>query len=434
MKRILLYTMMAFVTLAACNKESNDVFDKTPNERMAEKLAAYQAALQAAQYGWNAELTTESGAIYNFHFSFNDAARVKTFADIDTGTASLEKESSYRLKALQQPALLFDTYTYLHVLADPDGSVNGGDNGIGLATDFEFSLDTLATDSIKLTGRQHGTKMTLRRSSQADYQAWTGGVWRSSVLFQSTATYIQNYFKRLTVGAKQYEMRINPAARTVTFIWLDGVTTKTHTTSYYFTATGVEFTRPLVDGTTTINYLSNLNWNSALVSFQLSVNGATAASISGAIAPISNDVNAPQRWWQTMVNSDGYWRSINGFHVNGVDDAYKVRSIPNFYFLAFLPRFGVDGGVTYDLAGYVMLENGGLALNFGSAFSPPVFANGKVWFDYIGDLGDLPADMDPYIATTLQFWSATGFYLVQTGPTSYDMVSASDAKAWISWF
>jgi hypothetical protein len=58
MKRILLYTMMAFVTLAACNKESNDVFDKTPNERMAEKLAAYQAALQAAQYGWNAELTT----------------------------------------------------------------------------------------------------------------------------------------------------------------------------------------------------------------------------------------------------------------------------------------------------------------------------------------------------------------------------------------
>lgn len=436
MKRILLYTVAALLVFASCGKDEDYIFDKSPNERMAEALAKYQAALEGAQYGWEAELTTGNGAVYHFHFSFNNANRVKTFGDIDTTSASVEKESSYRLKALQQPALLFDTYTYLHQLADPDGSVNGGDYGIGLNSDFEFSLDTLATDSIKLTGRQNKSKMVLRRGAQPDLQAWQNGQWKSVVLFQSASARILNYFKMLTIGATRYEMRINAAARTVVFIWIDaGGTTRTQSSSYYFTEQGVVFTNPIVNGGTTISYLSNIAWNAGLASFTLNVNGTTAGNISGAIAPISNDAGAPQRWWQRMVTTDSYWISPSGFHVNGVDDAFEITKIPNFYFLGFFPRFGASGGVTYDLAGYIELEGGGLALNFGLAFNPPVFSNGRIRFTYLGDLGDIPDEaLDPYINTGVQFLEPAGYYLVQTSATSYDMVSAKDAKAWISWF
>ena len=45
------------------------------------------------------------------------------FSDFDSTSAVTLQESSYRLKAEQQPTLIFDTYSYVHVLADPNEAV-----------------------------------------------------------------------------------------------------------------------------------------------------------------------------------------------------------------------------------------------------------------------------------------------------------------------
>lgn len=425
---------MALLVLAGCKKDDNYVFEQTANERMEAEVARYQTALETSQYGWNAQLVTAAGGIYNFHFSFNNANRVKTFGDIDTATSSVETESSYRLKALRVPSLLFDTYTYLHILADPDGSVNGGDSGAGLYSDFEFTLDTLAGDSIKLTGRQQGSKLTFKKSTQADYQAWTNGSWRSAVLFQSTSSYILQYFKRLTIGGVQYEVRINTVTRTVTFIWVDGTTPRAFTTSYYFNSNGVELTNPLVNGGTTIRFLTNLTWNSALASFNLNVNGNTPALLSGAIAPLVNDANAPRRWWNAALG-DPYWVSETGFYSNGVRDAFGITKLPGYLFLTFFSQFGTDSGVTYDLSGFILNGASGAGIYYGPAFRPPTFANGRIYFSFYGVLGDanLPADDTPFVNTVVQFLDTQGYYLVQTGASTYDMVCARDAKTWINW-
>jgi hypothetical protein len=76
-------------------------------------------------------------------------------SDFNETTATVLKESSYRLKALQQPTLIFDTYSYLHLLSDPDPNVAGGIAGKGYNSDFEFAYDpTIAqADTIILTGR-----------------------------------------------------------------------------------------------------------------------------------------------------------------------------------------------------------------------------------------------------------------------------------------
>lgn len=436
MKRALLYFVVGLIAFSSCKKEDDPVFSETPDARINRVLGEYQTALAGSPNGWNAQLKTAKGAIYNFHVSFNNANRVQMFADIDTITALTRTESSFRLKALQQPSLIFDTYSYIHQLADPDGSVNGGEYGEGLSSDFEFSLDTLTTDSIKLTGRFKGSKMVMKKATQQDLQAWQSGQWKNVLLFEYTGARILNYFKRLVIGARSYEIRVDPLTRTVTFIWVDaGGAGHQHTTAYYFTSQGVQFVTPLVDGATTVSSLTNMNWNAAVSAFQLNINGAAAATIQGAIAPVIRDLNSPTRWWNTLIGVQKLWISAQGFHVNGVDDAYGITDIQDFVFLGFFPQFGASGGVTYDLAGYVLNDAGTPAIFFGTAFRPPTFTtDGRIGFRYLGDLGDIPPDAeDAYVNTIIQFVDQFGYYLIQTGPTRYDMVSARDAKAWITW-
>lgn len=437
MKRIITYLLPALLAFSSCRKDNNDsVFPGTTDERINKTLSDYQTALEGAQFGWNARLTTAAGSIYNFHFSFNNANRVLMFGDIDTLTASERKESSYRLKALQQPALIFDTYSYLHILADPDGSVNGGTPGEGLSSDFEFSLDSLAADSIKLTGRFKGSKLVLKKSTQQDLQTWQNGQWKNVLLFEDLSARILNYFKRLHYGATQYEIQVNKTERTVTFTWRDGTgTAHQHTTGYVVNNTGIQLTNPLVNGASTISSFSNFSWNAGASAFTMNVNGATPSTIAGAIAPVVLDVQAPSRWWNFVAQQDSYWATLNGFHVNGLDDAFKLHDIPNFMFLVFWPRFGdAGGGLIYDLAGWVHNAGGTASIEFGAAFEPPTFTNGKVIFSWLGTLGDVPPEAeDPYINTAIQWSDPLGYYLVQTSPTTYDMVSARDAKAWITW-
>ena len=144
---------MLAIAVFSCKKNDSSVFNASPDQRLNETLKKDQAALVGATYGWKATVTTGFHVPYHFYFKFNDSNRVSMFSDFDTTTASVYRESSYRLKALQQPSLLFDTYNYIHLLADPDAGINGGSYGQGQISDFEFAIDTVTTDSIRLTGR-----------------------------------------------------------------------------------------------------------------------------------------------------------------------------------------------------------------------------------------------------------------------------------------
>jgi hypothetical protein len=218
---ISVFLLISVFIFSSCKKENTRVFDQTPDERINGALTAYGSALTGSPAGWNSTIRTGTGGIYHFHFRFNESNRVFMFADINLQTASTAKESSYRLKDLQTPALIFDTYSYLHMLADPDGSVNGGTNGQGLISDFEFAFDSLATDSILLTGRVNGTKLTLIKATQQDFDAWQNGAWANVVAFENINK-IQNYFKRVNIGGVNYDLKVDPVARTITFTWVDG--------------------------------------------------------------------------------------------------------------------------------------------------------------------------------------------------------------------
>ncbi len=102
MKKILIIALAISAFLSACKKKDKSVFDKSPDDRINETLAAYQAQLSGAQNGWKALIKVDSGkgATYSFYFKFNDANRVVMLSDFDSLSAVTPKESSYPFKSI----------------------------------------------------------------------------------------------------------------------------------------------------------------------------------------------------------------------------------------------------------------------------------------------------------------------------------------------
>jgi hypothetical protein len=421
-KNLLLYILLITATFSSCTKKDDFVFDQSPDERINKTLAEYSSALTGSEYGWNGFVYPSGlpGTPFGFYFKFDTENRVQMFSDFDSLSAVTVKESSYRLKALQQPSLLFDTYSYIHVLCDPDASVNGGSYGAGLFSDFEFAIDGIYGDTIKLTGRLHGSKAVLVKATSQEAQDYYEK--KRNWEFNNISRFL-TYFKQLTAGGTKYDIYVNKLYRQIQFIWVTGEGVKTFTTPYYYTNTGIGLVNPLNDGKQSISGFDNISWDPAAQIMKFKVNSADA-TITGVIKPLAIDTDAGSRWWNTAANAGLYWVSTSGFHVDGVDDAYGIQRIAGFQFMFYYPNFnpGYDAGAILTTA------------TFGPALQPTFNKNGTVSFTTPGRFGTPPTDgATATTNNTTKFTEPTGFYFVQTGDNSYDMVNVKDARSWITW-
>lgn len=438
MKNLIFYSCVILLAVA-CSKDK-PVFDKGPDDRINEQLGNYQSIITGSANGWTATLVTRLGNTYSFYFRFNESNRVFMNCDFDTTTAGVQKESSFRLKSLQQPCLLFDTYSYIHLLADPDASVNGGYPGGGLLSDFEFSIDTCTTDSIKLTGRFNGSKAILRKASVQDRAAWENKQVLNNISGLLNLGKIHNYFKRLNYNGTEYEIQINTIFKSAVITWKDASgTVHTLTTPYYISSTGIQFSIPVVNGSSTIGGFTITGFNTTTNTLQVKVNN-TDAVIAGAIRPLAPDVQAGRRWWNLAAAAQSYWISVDGFHVNGVDDAFGVKTLKtdtsSYYYLAYWPGIQPGSGSSFDalVPYYYIPVIDDIDFHYGTAGKPSFQSDGRVILGFLGDLtvGPYPTT-GPAFKTKEQLFSTNGYWFVQTGETRYDMISAKDAKAWISW-
>ena len=443
LKNRLLYILTLAILFAGCDKKTDEIFDKSPDQRLSEALAAYQQALVSAPNGWKVFIfpkglqsqSIEVGG-FSYYMKFTDANRVTMFSDFDTSTASVPKESGYRLKAVQRPSIYFDTYSYLHIPADPTATVSrspSGADGYGWGSDFDFSFaDKAPGDTIHLKGNFNGTEAIMVKATAQEAAAYNNKQLAASIkLLQSLS--IIGYFKVLTFGGKQYYITIDEGNKLITFSWLNGSTVQSFTTGYSSTLNGIVFSEPFNTGTAVIPGINFVTWSPATLTMNVTVNN-TATTISDAGRPLQVNVNLPRAWWQYSVDQDSYWFSVYGFTVNGVRDAYKIRSIPNFYFLIYWARYGQSGTTIYDLLGPVTLEGNGLSLAYGAAYRQPTFTtDGRIIFPFFGTLGTVPASQQTiYVNTAGKLADPNGFYVIQTGDLTFDMVSR-DGKSWITW-
>ena len=205
MKYKLIYHIAIIALFISCKKDEKYVFEDKPNARIEQTLQALGTQLTTGD-GWIANIYTKSttGKAYSFYFQFKDNNRVSMMSDIDATTASVAKESSYRLKWMQQPSLLFDTYNYIHRLADPMPDAQGGSAGVGgeagqgLISDFEFGLTSDAVkglkdnpniDTLSTIGRYNSIPVSFYRASSEEAAFWKSGEIKKEI--NDISTYVQ---------------------------------------------------------------------------------------------------------------------------------------------------------------------------------------------------------------------------------------------------
>jgi hypothetical protein len=421
MKKHILFLAGLIIIFSAC-KKIEDAPTDTSDQKLSAALSAYQTQLTGAQFGWKGYLLTDAKVTATFLFSFTDKNRTIMSADYSATPA----ESSYRLKALQRPTLMFDTYSTLHLLSDPTPSKFGGATGGGYYSDFEFAFVSSGPDTIHMEGTFNKSKLILVRSKSA---ADNASAFTAPDDIAITLSKLLTYFKRSTVGGVECELRVDPNDRVFGFNYLENGELKTVSSNYFVSDTKIILFNPITIGTTTISGLEDVTFDAGAKVINTKISGGSTMQIKEAIAPLKYDATGAQRWLAWALAST-YVSSELGFHVNGVDDALGMRTLAGYKRMDYYPK----ANATYDYARIVATTS------YGPAIIPTLTSTGLAVFPNSGfQFGTVPVAANAvYTRYLTQLFQSQGYYLIQTngGTTetiTYDMVNVADAKAWVSW-
>ena len=160
MKKNILYLLFVVPALAfvACQDNDNNVFDEKSSLRMQKTLETAKEVLCSSDNGWvlsyypNRELSY-GGIAYTIKFSETEAEVGCAYMPDSTYT------SYYKLTNDNGPVLSFDTYNpIMHYFATPSSEEYEAKDG-----DFEFVIESIDTDVIRLYGKRTLNTMYLHR-------------------------------------------------------------------------------------------------------------------------------------------------------------------------------------------------------------------------------------------------------------------------------
>lgn len=242
-----------------CDKETDLLFEKTADERIAETLTNYQTALAQAS-GWKlfvypSGLQSEDIEVggLTYYMRFTDANRVTMVSDFSVDMATVPKESGYRIKAVQRPSLIFDTYSYIHVAADPDPRVSNSptqQGGFGWGTDFDFSFtETTVRDTMKLEGNFNNSAAFLVKISKAEIDAAFAGAMANIVNITSNYATNTPFIVLPGGGNVKVNVAVDLNLYVLTFSYIDGTgNIVTVNAPFSHTTTGLHLKSPVTVG------------------------------------------------------------------------------------------------------------------------------------------------------------------------------------------
>ena len=242
----LLYSLILLTALAGCEKDENDPAPgERPEERMNKALAEYKAELTGHANGWKGFLYPAEGGGYGFYTKFGANDRVSMMGDLTGESTTSPFESTYRLKSVMAPSILFDTYTYMHLLADPDPNMFGGTPARGFYSDFEFEFREKSGDTIKLVGKKNKSLFYLVKASKQESDAYLAGNLLNTILAILNYSDGYNLFIDPDGNGKKIQVTINVGTKQISLTWEENGVVTTRTTNFVFSLTGLVLQEPL---------------------------------------------------------------------------------------------------------------------------------------------------------------------------------------------
>lgn len=163
MKRILYITIGCLLTFSSCSNESEEAFGNSSLERIEHSIQKYDDLLKSSEYGWKMKYFPNETKIggYNFLFKFDEGNKVKMATDFREN----EEVSTYSFYGGQGVVLSFDTYNFLHILADPSYMPAG----TGYRGDYEMIVERVTPDSLICLGRKWKQPMVFTKATAEDW-------------------------------------------------------------------------------------------------------------------------------------------------------------------------------------------------------------------------------------------------------------------------
>ena len=421
MKKYLIYINMVLFGLLfySCNKKELTII--RPDKKLIENQNEYTKILTEAEYGWIGYLFPAGGRAYTFKFNFTNENRVFTSGTLDETYTTTGIESSYRLVADQTPSLSFDTYTYLHLLSDPDELIFGGARGRGHVSDFEFAFLKLNKDTIHLKGNHNGSKLILVKATKDQDKDF---------IKKSFATYarigqindFQHYHKKVRINNQDFSFTISPHINAMSFYYMEGDVFKQKIGIFTTNEHGLLFREPMELAGVSFQEITNFDIVSKQNTGTFKINGEKV-KIEPLQKPLYIDKHAPNRFRE--VNKQFYSRWM--FTVNGKHEALSLRELPGYAGGVYLSNVNVD-----RMDAMYLLYISGMRY-VGPVFSTIIDQDGVMKFNkYMEAYGFNPGELISVVRRFNEVWfNEAGYYVFQTGPTDYDLVNAKDSKTWV---
>lgn len=259
----------ATALLSSCDKDYDPVFSESTDARVQAQLNAYTNELTSAPYGWKASLLTGSGIRYFYYLEFAADGTVKMLSDFNESAAGTVKSSLWTLKALQSATLSFTTYSYIHLPADPDGSVNGGNDGEGRISDSEFAFAGTSGDSLVLEGIQRGSRIAFIKATKDEQSLVLNGRLKDILHYGTT-----NKALKLTLSKDHVlTFAFNTTAKSITtqYVSDDGKHVENNKQSYIVSMDGIVLGEPIVTKGVSVQAF---RWDAESSSYYAEIGGA----------------------------------------------------------------------------------------------------------------------------------------------------------------
>jgi hypothetical protein len=268
MKKFLVCFIVTQLAFLSCKKsEVEPLFSDSANKRITTAIDGYKKQLVGSEYGWKGAYYPNGAKDggYSFYLKFDATGRLSMYSDLDGLFTDKAFETTYQVKALQKPTLIFDSYSYLHELVNPD--YNGG---TGYMADLELAVVSADENKISLVGNVNKTEMILTKLTKAESESLAKGglanIFDSSVDFVNTDKYLTIVFPT----GERADISIDLDTKKFTIFSIKNNNVDALETPFILTTTGIQFKNPLtLYGVT----FQELVWDNILKIYYINPNG-----------------------------------------------------------------------------------------------------------------------------------------------------------------